>query len=200
MLGGLELTCDYSLRIEVADFDFEEEEAPEMSFYDRLHSSLEQYWSALKRRGDPESNYRNITSDWRSARFSLQVKIMKFCIFVSVACDIAMSSYRCLFSKLYYVFTACTVLRNTVWSFNLVETLNANRSSHWPLSTVSSWSILNAIGTEERHDFRIASKRSSVASVRLRGNVIWMDRLNGWKCHDIYTVKCHVFVFRIKIM
>ena len=54
-----------SLRIEVADFDFEEEEAPEMSFSERLRSSVLQYWSGLKGQAPPAnaSNYQNITFD-----------------------------------------------------------------------------------------------------------------------------------------
>ena len=51
----------FSLRIEVADFNFEQEESPEMqSFYDRLHVSITQYWS--KRRENGETPYLNISS------------------------------------------------------------------------------------------------------------------------------------------
>ena len=54
----------HSLRIEVADFDFEEEEAPEMSFSERLRSSVRQYWLSLKGQNPPvSSSYQNITFD-----------------------------------------------------------------------------------------------------------------------------------------
>ena len=55
-----------SLRIEVADFDFEEEEAPEMSFSERLQSSIFQYWSAMKSRQSDANMiipYENVTFD-----------------------------------------------------------------------------------------------------------------------------------------
>ncbi len=55
-----------SLRIEVADFDFEEEDVgnPE-SFSGRLRSSIVQYWSGLKGQTPPaNTSYQNITFDW----------------------------------------------------------------------------------------------------------------------------------------
>ena len=55
-----------SLRIEVADFDFEEEEAPEMSFFERLQSSIFQYWSAMKSRQSEVNSallYKDVTFD-----------------------------------------------------------------------------------------------------------------------------------------
>ena len=54
-----------SLRIEVADFDFEEEDVgnPE-SFSGRLRSSIVQYWSGLKGQTPPaNTSYQNITFD-----------------------------------------------------------------------------------------------------------------------------------------
>lgn len=62
---GLYFYTRRNLRIEVADFDFEEEDVgnPE-SFYGRLRSSILQYWSSLKSQA-PAANtsYQNITFD-----------------------------------------------------------------------------------------------------------------------------------------
>ena len=53
----------FSLRIEVADFNFEEEEAPEMSFFERLQSSIVQYWTGLRNQEQPNPAYQSITFD-----------------------------------------------------------------------------------------------------------------------------------------
>lgn len=63
---GLYVYTRRNLRIEVADFDFEEEEAPEMSFFERLQSSIFQYWSAMKSRQSEVNSallYKDVTFD-----------------------------------------------------------------------------------------------------------------------------------------
>ncbi|XP_046442147.1 uncharacterized protein LOC124192721 [Daphnia pulex] len=62
---GLYFYTRRNLRIEVADFDFEEEDVgnPE-SFSGRLRSSMVQYWSGLKGQTPPaNTSYQNITFD-----------------------------------------------------------------------------------------------------------------------------------------